>query len=229
MPTASVYHCVVKLPPKSGIPQDVVENTFTFTTTDNLHANRVAVVGLLNSFYTAIPSGGTRAVGAYLSDVIRRDVEPTVSFYDVTAHLAGGGAGSPIEVLPLTTLLPAASGSNLPAEVAICLSYNATYGGTVEFGPHTRPRARLRGRVFIGPLLQLAMATDTTTRRNEVAAAAMTDISKAGAALKASVDPIWSTWSRKAGVSLPVAGGWVDDAFDTQRRRGEAAVTRTTF
>lgn len=229
MPTSSVYLAAVNMPAKSGVPQDTVIHDFVFTTSDNLHANRLAIAGLLDTFYNTIPTGGTRAVGAYLSDTISRVAKPTVKFYDITTHLSGSAHGSPVDTFTLTAVLPAASGANLPSELAVCLSFNHDYGTDVEFGPGSRPRARDRGRIFIGPLLQLAMDNDTTTRRPKVTAACMTDLTKAATALKASVDPGWCVWSRRNAIARTVTAGWVDDAFDIQRRRGELAGTRTTF
>lgn len=39
----------------------------------------------------------------------------------------------------------------------------------------------------------------------------------------------WVIWSEKLEQSFAVAGGWVDNAWDTQRRRGMPATTRTLW
>jgi hypothetical protein len=41
--------------------------------------------------------------------------------------------------------------------------------------------------------------------------------------------PSWSVWSRKNANTKLVTGGFVDNAFDTQRRRGEKASGRQTW
>lgn len=230
MPTPAVYKAVVKLNAVSGIPADAVENTFTFVTTDNLPANRIAIRGLLDTFYTQIPATGVKAVGGWLGGSLDRVALPSVTIYDVTAHLSGSAAGAPVSVLPFLHTLPAATGAALPAEVAACLSFHGDYGLTSEFGSHTRPRARLRGRIYLGPLLQSTLTVDAVTNRVKLSTSAMiADTIKAATALKASVDPVWVVWSRTGASQVPVTGGWMDDAYDTQRRRGEAPIARSSF
>ena len=55
------------------------------------------------------------------------------------------------------------------------------------------------------------------------------DLTKAATTLMASIDPTWAVWSRHDALARAVVGGWCDDAWDVQRRRGEVAVVRTTF
>jgi hypothetical protein len=229
MATATVYQAVVRLPAKSGVPKDAVQNSFCFRTADNLSANRNAVATLLDAFYRTLPATAVKKVGEYLSDTISRTAIPTVVFYDITAHLSGSSHGSPVDTIPFAGVLPAASGSALPSECSVCLSFQHVYGSDVEFAPGARPRARDRGRIYLGPLLQLAMDQDVTTRRPKVTATCMLDIGKAASVLSGSADPTWCVWSRTNATALSVDQGWVDDAFDTQRRRGEAAAVRSAW
>jgi hypothetical protein len=109
----------------------------------------------------------------------------------------------------------------MPPEVAICLSYQAAKISGV-------PQARRRGRVFIGPLNTSAMGTDgrpATAFINALVGAADALKDPAGAP-----DWDWSTWSSfDPTVSTVIDNGWVDNEFDTQRRRGRKYTTRTTF
>jgi hypothetical protein len=43
------------------------------------------------------------------------------------------------------------------------------------------------------------------------------------------LDTTWSVWSEANQTASPVRDGWVDDAWDTQRRRGLDSSARTTF
>jgi hypothetical protein len=120
---------------------------------------------------------------------------------------------------------PARSGSgvNLPLEVCCVLSMFAD-----------RNIARHRGRVYIGPLQELDMTT--SAQGVPLVAPSFRDtliehVERliAGTAAVAGVTPQLAIYSRMDGVARVVQHGWVDDAFDTQRRRGPRATTRTTF
>lgn len=112
------------------------------------------------------------------------------------------------------------SASMLPAEVTMCLSYQ----GSQVSG---EPQARRRGRVFLPPV----RATDNANARP---ADAYVDDTLAGAsqllaAANASVTWQWIVWSRRDDAGIPVVGGWIDNAWDTQRRRGFSTSSRLTW
>lgn len=226
---ATDYLCIVKLPAKSSIPADTVQHSWAFESSVGDATHRASIATALQNFYNNVPSGGTVAPGAYLSDTVSRTTSPFVVFYDVTSSLTGTRHGSPVDEITFGAGLPAASGAALPSEMAACLSFHGDYGTDVEFGVGTRPRARDRGRMFFGPLLQLAMDQDATTRRPRLTSAFRTNLTLAMGTLAAIADPFWAVWSRRAIAFKNVTGGWVDDAFDVQRRRGEAPVVRSTF
>lgn len=108
----------------------------------------------------------------------------------------------------------------LPAEVALCLSYHAaTVAG--------QSQARRRGRVYLGPFLQ---ADDASGRPdNDIITMVLAQASHLLAEANASVTWEWIVWSRAAAAGYEVTGGWCDDAWDTQRRRGPAPTSRTTW
>lgn len=120
--------------------------------------------------------------------------------------------------------LEAANDGGLPLEVATCLSFfDAGYLTDANPGRH-------RGRVYIGPLTVDAMlegdsalpAAPTETWINLLQAAAAnlaTDLSGGGRE--------WAIWSRADSTFRPIVGGWIDDEFDTQRRRGRSPVSRS--
>jgi hypothetical protein len=113
-----------------------------------------------------------------------------------------------------TGTLPGNNATPLPNEVAAVLSFYSTIN-----------LPRRRGRVFLGPLTTNALAADglipaeVRTKMLQLA----TDLGNAGG-----VDVDWQTFSRVADLRQRVTNAWVDNAWDTQRRRGLAATTRVT-
>jgi hypothetical protein len=114
------------------------------------------------------------------------------------------------------------------------LCYHADFGTDAEFGPGgaTRPRARDRGRVYIGPLSASGcISQEATTLRPFVSDNLRNTLIDAGRRLAnfAGLPATWVVWSRKAAAVHNVVALSVDDAFDTQRRRGERPNVRTTW
>ena len=112
-----------------------------------------------------------------------------------------------LDIFNLTT---APAGGMLPDEVALALSFEGTKAAGL-------PQARRRGRIFVGPL-NAAAAT-----QNRPSSAFITAMVTAGTNLKA------NTLGIGAGSFVPTNNGWVDNAFDTQRRRGVLSTSRGVF
>jgi hypothetical protein len=113
------------------------------------------------------------------------------------------------------------TGNPLPSEVCLCMSFQATQVSGV-------PQARRRGRIFIGPLDVTSLETDgrpPSTARLAInnAGGALLDASQASTTWK------WAVYSRVLGTGSDVANGWVDNAFDIQRRRGIQPNLRSIF
>jgi hypothetical protein len=115
-----------------------------------------------------------------------------------------------------------ATAASLPSEVALCLSF---YAG--------RNLPRRRGRVYIGPLLTMAAFTDSTTtgivRPSDSLRTAMTASAKTLQASAVTAGLRWCVLSQSDSNLKDITAGWVDNAFDTQRRRGEDASSRMTW
>lgn len=119
----------------------------------------------------------------------------------------------------------------LPNEVALCLSFK----GDPVVGV---PPARLRGRLFIGPW---AEAANEDTSGRPAGLTAVLGLALGGQAIinsaaLAAAGINWVVYSptrRGAGAAedgtAVVTSGWVDDAWDTQRRRGLGATARQVF
>lgn len=205
----------VSFPMFTNLPRDVITNTFHFQSDAISDAAAAALIGTrLGEFYNDVFTGGTFAA-SYVQWTLGRvkvfnmaDPTPRVPIIEVV---------SPI---PLTS-----SSTNVPTEVAVVLSYHADYTSG-------DPAGRLRNRIYIGGLANDAInngdtsnfPTVKTTFRNQLATAFQTLVAANGAGLEI-------VQRSRVGLitSRPIVGGWVDNTPDTQRRRGVAATTRTTF
>jgi hypothetical protein len=222
----------------SGVPKDEFINTFHFAVdavadlpvqTAKAAAERIA------NFYI----GGQ--VGVNLASLINRTV--LIKCYDEDA-VRGPGATRPILYEGEFNLPAANSAQDLPTEVALALSYYSV-----------RNAAGSRGRIYIGPL-NMFVYQDTTDGPRP-AGAFLTDLAISATALAdpnsptipnvvadllpagvatgvGGQTPFWcvrTTGVKKAGPVLykVITGGWIDNEWDTQRRRRLAATARDTW
>lgn len=116
-----------------------------------------------------------------------------------------------------------AAGTPCPNEVAVCLSFRKTPASGEN------PRRR-RGRIYLGPFSSRIL-DDAAGNQARPLAAWRTATAAAASTLKlaGNADSYWSVWSETDGANYKVENGWVDNAFDTQRRRGINPTVRTLF
>lgn len=176
----------------------------------------------LDLFYDDNVGSPAGRITPFMSEIIDRT---TVEYriYD----LGQAAPRTPIIRTPSPQWQPAASGTEpMPNECAIVLSYRSGPGGA---GGGTLDR-RARGRVYLGPWGHTAVFH---TLGNEDAAVSPTLLERIrdGAQLLTEFagDVSWLQYSRVNDDFNAVEGGFVDNAFDTQRRRGGAASTRLVF
>lgn len=210
----------VVFPHKSGLARDAAVNVFhhVIAGTTPTETERTDIRNNVKNFYnfTHATSPNTRKVAHWMSPTIDRA-------NCVMKHYRADGAPPhlPVDEDYIWTLDNGIEANPLPSEVAMCLSF---------YGSVNAPTRR--GRLFIGPLVPSIMEVDSTTKRVAVAQLAR-DTLKATAlkhiADTAAANVQWCVFSRKNQLAHIVTNGWVDDAVDIQRRRGEDATTRTTF
>ena len=200
------------LPRDTGLPEDVSVNTFHFLT---LGAPEGAagiddIFAKLKAFYTSIQN----LLGAV--------VAPPMLFKAYNLSDAPPRAPLAETTHPITP-----NTSSLVEEVAVCLSYHGPKASGLA-------QARRRGRIFIGPLA--GSAGVTVANRVRFDSSFSTILKNAGAALRdasnAATEWKWVVYSPTTTLGAQttnVTGGWVDDAFDTQRRRGPAPTGRMLF
>lgn len=213
------------MPHVSGLPEDVTVNDFAFS--DALTS--VFAAAAVEDFY--LGANTTLTTAARLSTVVSRVAlacSTEVYALNTQAKLAGGPLGSPTLVTPFT-MGAVSTAENMVSEVQVCLSFRADYGDVPEEDPPSRPRARRRGRVYVGPLTRnsLLIAGNNVPRPS---VSCIEDLLDAAERL---ADPVvlnstWGVWSRADAIVREIVEASVDDAFDTQRRRGEPPTTRTT-
>lgn len=209
----------VRIPYFTGLVEDVVSNVLHFdwvgvgnpTPTDY-----VSLEGLVQQFYAEVfTNASTAGMAPWMRPLLTTmkvydlvDVPPRVPKHSATTPLA-------------STL---ASAGSLPTEVSLVISAQAD--------PQSgSPQARRRGRVYIG-----GIGTGLTAGGSSAfpvpsptllanAATAASNMANNGTV----IDWIWVVWSRVDSLPYPITNGWVDNAFDTQRRRGQAATARTLW
>lgn len=216
----AIVRAQVTLPYTTNLPRDVAVNTFHFamSTADDTGAGNVA--DDLIEFYNTSAGGAT--VANYLSAQITRATNGcTVEFYDRAAP-----DGEPPFYAEAFTLGAAGSVNSLPAEVALCTSFVGQTTGDL-------PLRRRRGRVFIGPLAVGALETGSgivgnpTDQFVTTLSAATERLAEAYYSSPGGIDFI--VFSRLSATGSKVARGWVDQEFDTQRRRQVRATQRTIW
>lgn len=204
--TASFVH-------DSGLPEDRSVNTWHFEATNPLPTDLQNMQDMLEDFYTVVPAGGSTFIMSYMSLLLTGRCD--VNIYDLSA---------PSPRVPVHTgfFTQSVDSTALPSECALVLSIE----GAVSSG---QIAARRRNRKYIGPLGQDALNPATgrpsATFVSDLARAAKAFLIASGNSL--TVD--WVGYSETNADEFDIIGGWVDNAFDTQRRRGEAASSRTTW
>lgn len=213
----AVYQVQFIMPYFSNVPEDVITNVWHFSfavgnpSTAQFNSLRDALMFFYNDTYnqsTPMLAPWVNAAGCKVKIYNLSDPTPRAPVYQSAAALSAANQ-------------PPTSG--FPPELAICLSFQ----GALVSG---LPQARRRGRIFIGGIAYLAAGDSShfpnidSTIRTDICANAVvlgTDATAAGF--------VWSVWSRTDQSAIAVTNGWVDNAADTQRRRGNRATARTLF
>jgi hypothetical protein len=203
-----VYTCQVRINMMSGITADAATNTFHFRwdgAGDPVENDFLTgPYGMLDAFYTA--------VGTLLST--------EVDASNIDLKIYEGWTAPPRTPVYINTMTPINRGGTYsPAELSMVLSFQGAPSAGV-------PQARRRNRVYIGPLGFVATG-------NAIPANKCQQLVDAGDAMlvnsAALANWTWVAASPTYGTAVPVTNGWVDNAWDIQRRRGWDATERYTF
>lgn len=245
----------VTLQHRSALPKNAVCNNFWFATPGGAdEATALAIAARVEDFYNTVVAPRPASLSAYIGNTIT-DGGHTIKCYEY--DMATGERLSFSDAPPLTTTTWAlaergvVASDDLPSEVALCLSYSSVAGAVPGGGNFATPIARRRGRVFVGPFTRGHLVDDAADRVGRPNSTLMDALPAAAFAMAGGVandtNP-WVVYSRpyagRAAIpranrpdlpALPARPGTayvidtlaVDDAWDTQRRRGEPATART--
>lgn len=210
----------VSIPRVNGNPEDTVTNTWYFDGDDGLvdsiyHAH---VMTKLTAFYQSVDQflSGMNSPTATVKIYDMRDPEPRVPEYTDTIALTFG------------------TGDWYPAEIAICVSFQAD-------PVSGESQKRRRGRIYLGPIAHDPTYTENTGEVRIASTCRDAIASAAGAlAVATGEEPgpkvSWSVYSPTTDLTSTVddafhdvQSGWVDSAYDIQRRRGAKPAARSLF
>jgi hypothetical protein len=195
----------------NNIPADAVTNTYHFNATSLLPLDLENILDLLGDLYAEQTTSDP--LMSLMSD------ENCAGTGDIKLYDLGDPeprapiASRVISETPLST-------GGLPSEVALCVSFQGVPLSGVS-------QARRRGRVF------LPWFTENQNQDGRPAQTLIDDVGLAfsdfGAAAAASITNSWVIYSRANDDTVDVNNGWIDNAWDIQRRRGVDPTVRTTF
>lgn len=215
----------------SGVPADAVVNTFWFGSfTEAPQGIFDRALNEISRFYnTATPETG-QSIAYFLSSKISR-LSNALTYDGYDAH----DLSNPILGPPFTTVMngldPTSAGTDPEFdEVACVLSYHSNLAG-VPSGGKTGPRMRQRrrGRLYLGPL-DHARVTDSSPVHGVVFQKVFTDtVGAAAARLMTQMGGEWLQHSRLDHNARQVTGGFVNNAADTQRKRGVDESSRSVW
>jgi len=214
------YRVQVSIPYFTLTPEDVCVNDWHFdwlgllgdpTTTDYTNLKND-----VKNLYIALYPSATNGIAAWLRpSVVTTKIYNLVDPTPRVPRFIGG---------PESWGLTVGTAANIPLEASVCLSFqaDAVAGGN---------QARRRGRIFLPGITGqvsnggASVFPVVSTGYRSICAAAL--IAMGTAAVGHGWQ--WVVYSRADSASHNVTNGWIDDAVDTQRRRGNKASTRTTW
>lgn len=203
----------------SNVPADVAVNTLHFELSDDESETLYDIVlARVANFWNSSTAPQVNPLDAYLSAYVNVTSGNSIKLY----RQADAKPRAPRDTSALSRAASPLSTASLPFEVAVCGSFKAAPISGI-------PAGRLRNRIYVGPLNQSAMTT-TASQPSRPTAVFMADITRAFTRLKSAdtADVVWAGWSSRGAIGWEPATCWVDNEFDSQRRRGQDATSRTT-
>lgn len=211
------YQVQVTIPYFNNIPRDCVTNVHHFNAVGvgvPTELQYEALDNILATFYNDVYTN-PQTFASYAVNVMNTKV---YNLADPSPRVAVHEASTVLSVSVSTN-------TTIPPEVAVVASIHAA--------PATGfSAARLRGRIYLGAIGDGAVAAGASSAFPTVAEGFRTDVNGAanalvGAAVAAGWN--WVVYSRAGALAHNVVGGHCDDAFDTQRRRGQDPTIRNTW
>jgi len=208
MSNTNVNVSVMRWSSSSGLVDDQMVNTMHWYAEDDNETVGDNIRDLIVDFYD-LEFDGDRVgnwltsqslTGDYVLEIYRlSDNKPRVPWYTASGNVDFDSA-------------PA-----LPAEVALCLSFQAEKVSG-------EPQARKRNRIYLGGFKSSANVNGRPA--NELIQVMLFSAEEMLQAATNSISVNWIVWSTAANTWHLVESGWVDNAWDSQRRRGLAPTQR---
>jgi len=205
------------LPGRSGLPEDKYITTWAFRTEANTApspADLLSAADRVAEFFQGMTAPATTTIANLLGT--------PVDLPNCSARVYKLGDTPPRQPTIVNyNLGPVPQANSLPSEVAVCASF---------FAGVNLPRRR--GRVYIGPLTVSTGSSETGTgivRPTVAIQRALTTSMKRLQANAVTSGLRWCVLSQVDAALKDITAGWADNAYDTQRRRGEDASARETW
>lgn len=211
----TILRAQTRIPYFTNLPEDVVTNTFHFYSDDVTPYEDACsyLSGRIQTFYEVCYGGTYGAPWVSWDDVV-------VNWYNMSLP-----APRPPFIVPIPIAGVTVADNVCPPEVSVVLSFQGVpLSGT--------PQARRRGRIYLGALGTSWVFhgdDETFPVPNPTGVGGMIGAVEANLLDTEDEGLQWVIYSPTDNTTVPVANGWVDNALDTQRRRGQAATARTTW
>lgn len=247
---ATLYRAQIVIKHKSALSRDNAVNNLWFYDEDAAAPDPNMLAEAVRDFYVTQRAAGWSIMALYGAQVADNGHEVRMYRHDIPTGARQPYDGAPpdhVEVFDFLGRPARPQDDALPSEVALCMSF-------ANVGTSATPAARRRGRIFLGPLCNTAVARVAGTSRVKPQPTVIDSINQAGQWLATRMHTLlgaeagWCVYSRpfagrpetvrpgrstlpelppRAGAVYLVNQVSVDDAMDTQRRRGERATART--
>jgi hypothetical protein len=202
---------------RSNVAEDQFVNTIHVDKASYTAGDEDTISQAIFTAQSSAPPGGGHPISWYWS----RFLDPglaQVRVYDLSQP-----EPRPPHIASLGMLAPPTGSNDLPEEVSLCMSFHG-------LPPYT---ARRRGRIYLGPLSTIALGDDSGTaginpsRPDPEFQLAATHYGHALAQELQTAGYVWCIRSTRPSENfVRVVGGHVDNAWDTQRRRGVKPTAR---
>lgn len=216
----------IVFPYRSHLPRDVAVNTLFLLAVDGTSMDDIAtaLAVTVNRMYNVGSDGATNPLGAYMSNVIDRDL-CHVSIYD---PLLAPGSRPPHN--HAFGVAAATDAGDMPLQTALCVTMvgaNPSVSAATDV-----PIKRRRGRNFTGPFNAVVLGSDGAGGVGRPSSQLQADLVAAyndllGNQILGAGGQGVAILSPTEGDATIVGSGWVDNEWDTQRRRGVDPTVRT--
>lgn len=228
------------------MPEDEVQNVLHFAraaTGEPTVGEFASIATALIDFYNVTQASGRSVAEHFPQAISRVSNAASVVMYWKEIDPDSGPFGSPLATVDWTVdAIQAGPPVGMPGEACVAVSFHGDLTNVPETQanplpppapPIIRPASRRRGRIFVGPISTGGIVENSGTDFEvKPSSQLQSTLEQAADALRLAAFTggfEWSVYSPTDDTAYEVVGGFVDNAFDTQRRRGNAATGRAIW